>query len=65
VENLLTAREVAKLLNCAASTVYKMASLKQLRCIRWEVEGNGTEKPRPLVRFKMEDVLRFIDEHST
>ena len=63
VENLLDARQVAKILRCSAPLVYKMAERGQLACIRWEAPGEGTQKPRTTVRFRFEDIRSFIDRN--
>jgi transposase len=63
VEPLLNARDVSKILCCSRPLVYKMASRGQLPCIRWDSPGNGKRRPRTVVRFKIEDVLRFMENH--
>lgn len=63
VEPLLNARDVSKILRCSQPLVYKMAGRGQLPCIRWESPGNGDKRPRTMVRFKMKDVLRFMENH--
>jgi len=63
IENLLDARQVAKILHCSAPLVYKMADRGQLACVRWEAPGEGKEKPRTTVRFRFEDVKGFIDQN--
>ena len=57
---LLTAQDVKKILKCSLPLVYKMAERSQLPCVRWDAPGDGTRK-KTVVRFKMEDVLKFID----
>ena len=63
VEPLLDAREVKRLLKCSLPLVYKMAERGQVRCVRWECPGEGKGKPRSMVRFKLQDVLNFIENH--
>jgi len=63
IENLLDARQVSKILRCSAPLVYKMAERGQLACIRWEAPGEGTQKPRTTVRFRLEDIRSFIDRN--
>jgi hypothetical protein len=41
-----------------------MAARKQLPCVRWEAMGDGTEKPRTVVRFRERDIEKFINDHS-
>jgi len=61
---LLTAKQAARLLNCSVPLIYKMAVRGQLPCIRWSCPGVGDTKPRSMVRFKLEAVLQFIEEHT-
>lgn len=61
---LLTAKQTAKLLNCSVPLIYKMAERQQIPCIRWDCPGDGEKKPRSMVRFKMEAVMGFIEEHT-
>ena len=63
IEPLLNARDVSKILRCSLPHVYKMADRGQLPCIRWESPGNGERRSRSVVRFKMEDVLQFMENH--
>lgn len=63
IEPLLDAKEVRAILKCSLPAIYKMAERGQLPCIRWECVGQGTEKPRSMVRFKRSDVLEFIHSH--
>jgi len=60
---LLTAKQAAKILNCSAPLIYRMAERRQIPCIRWDCPGKGDKKPRTTVRFKMEDVQGFIKKH--
>ena len=61
--NLLDAKDVKKILRCSLPLVYKLADRGQLPCVRWECPGKGTDKPRTTVRFKLDDVMEFIDQH--
>lgn len=61
--NLLTAQDVKKILRCSLPLVYKLAERGQLPCVRWDSPGKGTSKPRTMVRFKLDDVMEFINEH--
>jgi hypothetical protein len=63
VDPTLTAKDVAKVLKVSLALVYRMADRGQLPCIRWECPGEGTEKPRTMVRFKPEDVRAFVEKH--
>ena len=60
---LLNARQVAKIQNCAASSVYKMAERGLLPCVKWQIASGEGRKERPLLRFKADDVLEFIENH--
>ena len=63
ISPLLNARDVSKILRCSVPHVYKMADRGQLPCIRWDCPGNGEKRLRSVVRFKMEDVLQFMENH--
>jgi len=63
METLLDAREVKIILRCSLPLVYKMADRGQLPCIRWECPGEGERKPRAMLRFKKEDIFKFIEKH--
>jgi hypothetical protein len=63
IEALLDAREVVRILRCSLPLVYKMAERGQLPCVRWDCPGDGGEKPRTMVRFKLDDVMAFIEKH--
>ncbi len=63
MNELLTPKDVQKLLRCSLPLVYKMAARGQLPCVRWECPGEGKEKPRTMVRFKKQDVFAFIEQH--
>ncbi len=60
---LLDAKEVKKILKCSLPLIYKMAARGQLPSIRWECPGKGNKKPRTTVRFKLDDILEFIEQH--
>ena len=56
---LLTARQVADLLNVRVATVYAAAAAGRIPCVRlWE--GNR----RALIRFRREDIERLIRERT-
>lgn len=63
IENLLDARQVAKILRCSVPLIYKMTDRQQIPCIRWEAPGKGKQKPRTTVRFRFEDIRAFIDKN--
>jgi len=60
---LLDAKEVRKILKCSLPLVYKLAERGQIPCVRWECPGEGTKKPRTVVRFKKNDVIQFVEKH--
>ena len=60
IPELLTAKDVQKILKCSLPLVYKMAERSQIPCVRWDAPGDGTRK-KTLVRFKLEDVQKFIE----
>lgn len=61
---LLTAKNVSKILRVSLPLIYRMAERKQLKCVRWDCPGNGAEKTRTTVRFKLEDIQEFIERHT-
>ncbi len=64
MQNLLTAKDVQKILRCSLASVYKMAERGQLPCVRWACPGDGTEKVRTALRFDPERIRDWIEEHS-
>lgn len=64
LQSLLTARDVCEILRCSLALVYKLAEREQLPCIRWECPGDGTEKPRTMIRFERTDIEKFIQENK-
>jgi hypothetical protein len=65
VDELLTPKDVQRMLRVSLALVYRLASRGQLPCIRWECPGEGTERPRTMVRFKPEDVRKFLESHHS
>jgi len=65
MNELLDAKDVKKILRCSLPLVYKMAEQKRIPCVRWECPGKGKEKPRTMVRFKLSDIMEFIEKHYT
>ena len=63
MDSFLDAKQVKTLLRCSLPLVYRWAERGQLASIRIPCPGNGTEKPRTLVRFKQSDVFEFIESH--
>jgi hypothetical protein len=63
IEPLLDAKQVKRLLRCSLPLVYKLADQGRLPCVRIPCPGKGQVKPRTLVRFKLEDLTHFVDQH--
>lgn len=59
---LLTPKEVQKILKVSLALVYRMADRGQLPSIRWECPGGG-ERKKTMVRFEQEAVFDFIRKH--
>lgn len=63
IKPLLKASDVARILGCSRALVYRLAERGQLPCVRWECPGKGTKKPRSLVRFELERIREFVEDH--
>jgi hypothetical protein len=63
IQPLLDAKEVKRLLRCSLPLVYKLADQKRLPCVRIPCPGNGTKKRQNMVRFRLCDVLKFVEDH--
>ena len=61
--DLLSAKDVHKMLKVSLPLVYRMAERGQLPCISWGCPGEGEKKPRTTVRFELDRVMKFIEEH--
>ena len=59
---LLTPKDVQKMLKVSLSLVYRMADRGQLPCVRWEAPGEGQRK-KTMVRFEKEAVFEFVKQH--
>ena len=62
---LLTPKDVARMLKVSLALVYRMADRDQLPCVRWPCPGEGEERSRNTVRFYLEDVIAFIESHHS
>ena len=62
MEQLLNAKDVARLLKVSLPLVYKLADRGQLPCVRWECPGEG-ERKKTMVRFELDAVRGFIEKH--
>ena len=60
---LLDAKQVKKILRCSLPLVYKLADQGRIPCVRWECPGNGKKRSRTVVRFKMSDIMDFIENN--
>ena len=60
--DLLTPKDVKKILKCSLPWVYKAAEKGTIPCVRWECPGER-ETAKTMVRFKLEDVMEFINAH--
>jgi hypothetical protein len=63
MDALLDAKDVKCILRCSLPLVYKLADQGRLPAVRIPCPGVGKERQRAMVRFKAEDVQRFIEEH--
>ena len=62
IEQLLNARDVKKILRCSEVYVYKLSERGQIPSIRIPCPTLGTRR-KELVRFRLEDVEKFINDH--
>ena len=60
--DLLTPKDVQKMLKVSLSLVYRMAERGQLPCVRWEAPGEGKRK-KTVVRFEKPAVYEFLETH--
>ncbi len=60
---LISAKQVKKILKVSLPYVYRLADQGRIPCVRIPCPGEGTERPRTLVRFKLKDVLNFVEKH--
>ena len=63
MENLLTTKQVAKLLNVSIPLIYRMADRGQLPCVSWPCVGEGEKRARNTVRFDLAEIIDFINKH--
>jgi hypothetical protein len=59
---LLTPKDVQKMLKVSLTLVYRMADRGQIPCVRWECPGEG-ERKKTVLRFERDVVLEFIRQH--
>ena len=64
MEDLLTAKDVRRILKCSLPLVYRMAERGQLPCVRWDCPGEGNRR-KTMVRFELSVVQDFIQRHRT
>ena len=63
IEEILNAKEVAKLLKVSLPGIYAMADRGQLPCVRWECPTSEGKRPKTMLRFKQSDVWAFIENN--
>jgi excisionase family DNA binding protein len=63
MQELLTPKEAKTMLRCSLAYVYKLYERKHLPAVVFPNMGEGTEKPRSLIRFKRSDIDKFIENH--
>lgn len=59
---LLNARDVKQMLKVSIGLVYRMADEGRIPCIYIDCPGVGRQKKR-LLRFKYDDIVKFVDAH--
>ncbi len=62
-EELLNALDAKRILKVSLPYIYKLAEEGRLPCVRIPCPGKGKKKMRTVVRFKLEDIKRFIADH--
>lgn len=62
IEELLTAKDVRRILRCSLPLVYKLAASGVLPVVRIACSDPGPTSRGALVRFKPQDVLDFIQK---
>jgi excisionase family DNA binding protein len=65
MEELLTPREARDILKCSLAYVYKLVERGHLPSVNFPNMGEGTEKPRSMVRLKRSDVAKLIEDYYT
>jgi hypothetical protein len=65
MDELLTPKETKAILKCSLAYVYKLYERGHLPAVVMPNMGEGTEKPRSMVRFRREDITIFINNHCT
>ena len=62
MDDLLTPKDVQRMLKVSLSLVYRMADRGQLPCVRWDAPGDG-ERKKTVLRFEKSSVFEFIEKH--
>jgi hypothetical protein len=60
---LLTSKEVQKILKCSLPWIYKAAEEGILPCVRWQGLGEEGRRKKSMVRFEVEAIRGFIEQH--
>ena len=63
MEPLLTPAELSKLLKCSLPYIYKIAGSGLLPSVRIANPGSAEKRRKDMVRFRQDDVFRFIEDH--
>jgi hypothetical protein len=62
--DLLTVKEVARMLRVSIPGIYKMAHRKQIPCIQWESpKGENSSRAKTVLRFEPDAIVKFIEDH--
>jgi hypothetical protein len=51
------------MLKCSLAYVYKLYDRGHLPAVVFPNLGDGTERPRSMIRFKRSDVVKFVEGH--
>jgi len=70
IEPLVKPRVVADLFQSSTSLIYRLAAQGLLPCVRLKLPSNGKQvldgerEPKHLVRFRLSEIEKFIDDHT-
>lgn len=62
---LLTPKDLQKLLKCSLPYIYKLADEGRISCVRIPCPGANGKRKKDMVRFKQVDAFQFIEDHYT
>jgi hypothetical protein len=63
MDELITPKGFQKILGCSLPFTYKLAESGRIPCVRIPCPGKGTKRQKYLIRFKLSDIHKFIEEH--